>query len=126
MLKWLLVARALVATVPAVSAPAAKRFAVLEFTGSKKIGVEELQVLSDQARSGALKALPRDKYMVMTRESMVTMLRQMGKKDCQEGECEIDTLQNIGADYGMTGTVVVMDGAYIVTLKLFDAAGGHC
>jgi hypothetical protein len=78
-------------------------FAVLEFTGSKKIDVEELKVLSDQARSGALKALPRDKYTVMTRENMATMLRQMGKKDCQHThvlrEAEVRLVHHRGAPW---------------------------
>jgi TolB-like protein len=124
MLRWLLATTVLVGWTPAASGQSVKRFAVLEFTGSKKIPVEEIQVLSDQARAGALKALQRDQYTVMTRESMVTIMRQMGKQDCDEGECEIDTLQNMGADYGITGTVVIMGSSYIVTLKLFDAAAG--
>jgi TolB-like protein len=104
--------------------PPVQRFAVLEFNGSKKMEPDDLQVLSDQARAGALSVLPRNRFLVVTRESMLSVLRQMGKKDCEEGECEVDTLQNIGADFGVTGKVVYSEGTYLVTLKLFDARSG--
>src|SRR5687767_10377429 len=100
-----------------------KRFAVLEFTG-EGWKPAELAILSDTARGGALSALPQDAYLVMTRESTLTLLRQQGLPECTEGECEVDTLQNLGADMGMTGKVVNIDGTMILTLKLFDARSG--
>jgi hypothetical protein len=60
----------------------------------------------------------------MTRENMLTMLREMGKSTCTEGECEVDTLQNIGADYGITGNIVQIEGTYLITLKFFDSRQG--
>lgn len=108
---------------PAHAAPK-KRFAVLEFNGPESVTVDVLALLSDEARSGALSVLPQDKYVLMTRESMLSMLKDMGKTDCQEGACEVETLQNIGADYGITGRVVSVDSNLFVTLKLFETRTG--
>jgi TolB-like protein len=124
--RWLLVFLAAVIPVTLQAQEGKKRFAVLEFSGTKDLKVDELEALSDSARAGVRAVLPRgERYVLMTRESMLTVLRQMGVKDCQEGECEVDTLQNIGADYGLTGKVTRIEGTFLVTMKLFDARTGN-
>src|SRR5687767_7937612 len=72
-------------------------FAVLEFTGPAAIPPAELALLSDQARAGALRALKPHGFLMVTRESMVTLLREMGRTECAEGECEVDTLRSVHA-----------------------------
>ena len=51
-----------------------KRLAVLEFRG---VGVDQtvLLKLSDQSRIAASNLLPKDEYQVMTRESMLEILK---------------------------------------------------
>ena len=100
-----------------------KRLAVLEFRG-KDVKPEVLATMSDQARAGALTVRGRN-YDVMTRESMAVMLKEMGgSAKCEEGECEVETARNIGAHLVITGEVVLIEGTYIVTLKLHETAKG--
>jgi formylglycine-generating enzyme required for sulfatase activity len=60
----------------------------------------------------------------MTRENMMVLLKDMGKKDCSEGDCEVETARNIGADFVVSGSVVRIDAAFVVTLKLHETKGG--
>jgi len=62
----------------------------------------------------------------MTRENMMVLLKDMGKKDCSEGDCEVETARNIGADFVVSGSVVRIDAAFVVTLKLHETKGAAC
>jgi TolB-like protein len=110
----------------AVSAAAQKgnkRMAVLEFAG-KNLDQDILMTFSDTVRGGALQGLDGRGVVVMTRENMQVLLRDMGKQDCGEGDCEVETARNIGADYVISGKVVRMEQIYVVTLKLHETQGG--
>ena len=61
---------------------------------------------------------------VYTRENQALIIRDMGACE-EEGICEVDTLQNIGADYGITGNVTQIEGTYICTLNLYDVTKGN-
>jgi len=100
-----------------------KRLAVLEFQG-KSLDQDVLMTFSDTVRGGALQGLEGRGVVVMTRENMLVLLRDMGKKECGEGECEVETARNIGADYVVSGKVVRMEQIYVVTLKLHETQGG--
>ena len=52
------------------------------------------------------------------------LLRDMGKQECEEGDCEVETARNIGADYVISGKVVRIEQLYVVTLKLHETQGG--
>ena len=109
-------------SVQAQAAP--KRLAVLEFQG-EAIPIEHLQSLADAARSGAVKSGNRiGNIEVYTRENQALIIRDMGACE-EEGICEVDTLQNIGADYGITGNVTQIEGTYICTLNLYDVSKGN-
>lgn len=106
----------------ALAAP--KRLAVLEFQG-EGIPIEHLQSLADAARSGAVKSGNRiGNIEVYTRENQALIIRDMGACE-EEGICEVETLQNIGADYGITGNVTQIEGTYICTLNLYDTTKGN-
>jgi hypothetical protein len=100
-----------------------KRMAVLEFSG-KNMDEDILMTFSDTVRGGALQGLEPHGVVVMTRENMMVLLRDMGKKDCGEGDCEVETARNIGADYVISGKVVRIEQIYAVTLKLHETQGG--
>ena len=63
---------------------------------------------------------------VMTQENMETLLTDMGlDASCiSEGACEVDTLRNLQANYGVTGKVTDFGGTYLVTLQLYEMRGG--
>jgi TolB-like protein len=83
-----------------------------------------LMTFSDTVRGGALQGLEPHGVVVMTRENMLVLLRDMGKKECGEGDCEVETARNIGADYVISGKVVRIEQIYAVTLKLHETQGG--
>jgi TolB-like protein len=100
-----------------------KRLAVLEFQG-RNLDQDILMTFSDTVRGGALQGLDGRGVSVMTRENMLVLLRDMGKKECGEGDCEVETARNIGADYVISGKVVRMEQIYVVTLKMHETQGG--
>jgi formylglycine-generating enzyme required for sulfatase activity len=108
---------------PAISQTPVKRLAVLEFKGESIKG-EVLDTFADAVRGGAVEALAGRRVQVMTRENMMVLLKDMGKKDCSEGDCEVETARNIGADFVVSGSVVRIDAAFVVTLKLHETKGG--
>ena len=105
------------------------RIAVLEFRG---INIEEsaLTLLADDVREGVLIAVKNDStnsnYLVMTRENMMSILKEMGKgiEECT-GECEVEIARNIGADYVVSGEVYLIEDQYILSLKMHDTQAGN-
>ena len=101
---------------------AQKRIAVLEFTNEAGLSSFEAETLADDVREAAL-VLPRDSYIVMTRESMMAMLPPgTDLSKCSEAECEVDAGRKVGADLVVAGTVGRFDDKLLVRLKLFDTA----
>jgi TolB-like protein len=107
---------------PAVGETAAKRLAVLEFRG--KIESDALETFADAVRGGAVEGLSGREVDVMTRENMMVLIREMGKIDCSEGDCDVETARNIGADFVVSGTVARIDDVFVVTLKLHETRRG--
>ena len=99
------------------------RIAVLEFRGPMQTDL--LATFADEARGAALDALRGSGATVMTRESTVLILKDMGRDStCVEGECEVETARNIGADFVITGEVIHVMDTYIATIKLHETGGG--
>ena len=104
-----------------VSAEEVKYVAVLDFTGAS-IPPQLLKSTSDAAREGALDMLPPDKFTLMTRESTKAILDDMGVDiSCIDGSCETETLRNIHADYGVTGSITQIDDQYELVIRLFES-----
>ena len=102
-----------------------KRIAILEFTG---IGVEDaiLGKLSDQSRIVSANLLSQDDFLIMTKENMLEILRDMDKDiSCAVGNCEIEIGRNIGADYIISGNILHIEGLYLLTLKLHETDSGN-
>jgi|GEM_PF-5279983 TolB-like protein len=100
-----------------------QHLAVLEFQ-SRGFEDDVLMALSDTVRGGVLQGLQGHGVAVMTRENMQVLLKDMGKQECEEGDCEVETARNIGADYVVSGKVVRVEKTYVVTLKLHESKGG--
>ena len=84
---------------------------------------EVLLKLIDQARAGALSVLPKQDYLIITRENMNIIISDMGK--CVEGSCEIETGRNLGADFIVTGDILQMGSMYVLTLKMYETERGQ-
>ena len=108
---------------PVSALAASPLVAVLEFRGDLAPGVRAK--LSDDVRAASLDALRGRDYRLMTRESMAVMLADMGlDAGCAEGECEVETGRNIGADYVVSGGVLEIEGLRLLTLKLHETKSG--
>jgi protein-L-isoaspartate(D-aspartate) O-methyltransferase len=82
--------------------------------------------MSDKVRSGVLRGLQGKDFVVMSRENMAILLKDMGR-DCKsvQGECEVETGRNIGATYVVSGSVEdVGGGLMLCTLKVHDTNSG--
>lgn len=108
---------------PAVSAhrrPGVRqRLAVLEFSGTA-VKDDVMGVLADAVRGGVVEGAVGSGIEVMTRENMLVLLKEMGKSGCSEGDCEVETARNIGADLVISGHLTKMDDTFVVTLKLHE------
>jgi hypothetical protein len=100
-----------------------KHLAVLEFQ-DKQIAQEIMGTFSDDARGAAVDALAFRGVDIMTRENIFALLKDMGKGECVEGDCEVETARNIGADLVVTGNIVQIESTYVVTLKLHETQRG--
>jgi hypothetical protein len=126
---------AAVITVSPASAAAPRRVAVLDFGASwsaecvagaklplaQREQCEVLRLFADQARAGALAVLRPPGFVVMTRENTAQILKDMGGV-CSDGECEVETARLLGASVVVSGEVTVLEGTYIVSLKVHDVA----
>jgi formylglycine-generating enzyme required for sulfatase activity len=80
-----------------------------------------LETLADEARAGALAGLEGRDVDVMTRENTAQLLKDMGAgASCSEGECEVETAKLIGADYVVSGNLVLIERTWFVTMKLHE------
>lgn len=99
-----------------------KRITVLEFQGLD-IPVEIRQSVTNAAREGALDMLPPDTFNLMTQETTRAILSDSDIDiSCVEGNCEAETLRNIQADFGVTGSITRIDGEFEVVMRLFESA----
>jgi len=84
-------------------APGSRKVAVLEFQDSAGLTEYEVRALSDDVREAAL-VLPRDRYLVMTRESMLVMLPPgTTLAQCTGAQCEVEMGRMVGADVVVAG-----------------------
>ncbi len=123
----LFVAGGLLALPASPQAAPRKRVAVLEFRNRAGLDRTDLDYLVDAVVRGAVrKALPSDRYLLMTKESMIALLEDRGIRMEQvcEGSCEVDVGRKIGAHYIVTGSVWRVGKGLEVTIKLFDTKAG--
>jgi TolB-like protein len=99
------------------------RIAVLELSGSLK--AQELALMSDKVRAGVLDATQGRDIVVMSRENMAVLAKDMGLDlSCIEGACEVETGRNLGAAYVVSGALVRIQRTWICTLKVHDTRNG--
>lgn len=102
---------------------AGSRVAVLEMQGDADSKV--LMLMSDEVRAGVLSGVGSSDYVVMSRENITVLLRDMGlDPTCVEGECEVETGRNLGAQYIVSGRLVRVEDAWFCTVKLHETEKG--
>jgi len=108
-------------------APASPRLklAVLELRNSAGITPDESAYLTDRVRDSAARLLPVGSCLVMSRESMAALLPEGADlSDCSAGDCEVEVGRRVGADYIVTGEILLFDGALRLNLKAHHCGSG--
>ena len=121
----LAIAAALFVALPAFSA---QHIAVLELKNKLPAKVRAdfpADYLTDQIREHALHAVDPNKLQIISRENLLVLLKASGKtlEEC-EGECEVDTGRRIGADFIVSGELVLVGSTVKASLKLHDTNAG--
>ena len=107
----------------APAAVEARRMAVLEFRGTA-VEAEGLAYLSRRVRGESLSNLGEG-WEVMTRENMLVLIDASLGECVREGECDVETGRNIGADRVVSGEVVRFGGDLRLSLALYDTRTGR-
>ncbi len=117
---------ALLLALPVGAAQAADRLAVLEITGDGTIVDGELIRLTQRVRDAATSRLDPGQWSVIDAVAMGAMIQAKAAElaGC-EGDCEVEIGQAIGAGWVVSGSAIVFDSAYSLTLKLYDAGTGE-
>ena len=101
-----------------------KKIAVLILQNDSALKASQVAYLTEQVRAAALR-LPAKTYTVMTKENILEMLPPgVDNLAACEGDCEVETGRNIGADYVVTGTLVRFEKTYKSFLKLHETKTG--
>ena len=99
------------------------RIAVLELRGPVEADV--LRLMTDEVRGGVLDATRGGDFIVMTRENMAIIAKDMGLDlSCVEGACEVETGRNLNAAYVVSGEVVAVGGSMNLMLKFHETEEG--
>jgi TolB-like protein len=101
------------------------RLAVVELRNDAEMRPSEIAYLTDLARTQARDSLPAERFLVMTRESIVALLPP-GKTllDCAKSQCEVEVGRTIGADYIVSGEVLRFGDELRLNLKVHACASG--
>lgn len=103
-LDWLIGLGLLLGCAAAVASPPAeraRRIAVLETIAPSDVAPQQAMAWTDQVRGAARRRLGAG-YLLLTRQNIEALLPPgVDLADC-EGDCEVDTGRNVGADYVLT------------------------
>lgn len=103
---------------------APRRVAVLTLKNSATLTAAEVAYITDRVRAGLL-SLPSSQFAVLTRENILALLPPgTDLADC-EGDCEVTTGRNIGADLVITGDVLRFGAGLRVVLRVHDVASAR-
>ncbi len=115
--------RLLLLLLPLTALAAPQRLAVLELQDELGLGASRAGYLTELVRGEALKVGPR--FLVMTRENMLSLLPPGTTLAECEGACEVETGRRIGAEFVVAGALAKGPGEEArVVLKLLHVGTG--
>jgi len=130
-LTFFLLAAALFAAITAASASAQIKYVAVVETeidaqsgAAAKLNKAEVRLMTAELRSVAVKNLPRDKYNIMTSE---TIMSQGSAKleECAEENCVIALGSRIGADYIVRGIVSKLGTNLTMSVEMYETEDGN-
>ncbi|MDR2584467.1 MAG: P13 family porin [Fibromonadaceae bacterium] len=92
------------------------------------IGFSELTYLTDMLREAAVNVLPRDRFGVMTTESIIAFLGSMENtvKACKESSCLAELGKKVSADYVAQGRIGRFGGGNLtLKVELYNVKTGN-
>lgn len=101
--------------------------AILEFTSESPIShTLDIGLLRDATTTHALHHIDPEQVSLMTRENMMVLIDANNVDlDCIEGQCEVETGRNLGADWVISGSIHIADPDYFLYFKLHNTHTGR-
>jgi len=118
----------LAAMVAAIPAYAVKYVAVVETevdgASGAKINKAEVRLITAALRGEAVKNLPKDKYNIMTQE---TVMSQSGAvlEECADENCVVTLGSKIGADYVVRGIISKLGNNLTISVEMYETNDGN-
>ena len=110
------------------AAPEAKRrkvaVAVMLLANKAKMTAGELEYLTGVVRQAAA-MLPKEGFLVMTRENITTMLPPDTRPEDCVGNCEVETGRKLGAEWLLTGEVLRFGSELRAIMNLHHVPSGN-
>jgi hypothetical protein len=106
-----------------------QRIAILgtEDDGDPPIEILELTHLTDKLREIAGKTLPKNRYGIMTQQSIVDRLgsQEQAAKMCREATCLADLGRKVNADYIAQARIGRFSGNLTIKIELYNVGSGN-
>lgn len=106
---------------PALSVAAPPKLAVLELANRAGLREAEARYLTDRVRAAAVQA----GYFVLSRENILEHLPPGATLAACEGDCEVQTARNVGADQVVSGEIIRLGTELRVALRLHETRAGR-
>jgi formylglycine-generating enzyme required for sulfatase activity len=122
--KKIIVFYLLISFVVTTSAFAKQRVAVLDFSNNANLSDFEVEYISNIVRGVVRDELPSSQFVLMTRENILELLPDDRVISECIGECAVETGRNIGADFIITGEVVLFGGELRISISMHELSEG--
>jgi formylglycine-generating enzyme required for sulfatase activity len=98
-----------------------RKLAVLELVNRSELTPTQARYLTDRVRAAAVDA----GYFVLSRENILEHLPPGTTLAACEGECEVTTARNVGADEVVSGEILTLGKEYRVALRWHETQAGR-
>jgi len=105
-----------------------ERIAIIQTVDDRdSIGFSELAHLTDKLRETAVNILPKQRYGVMTTESIVAFLgsQERAQKECKESSCLADLGRKVNADYVAQARIGRFSEKLTIKTELYNSKSGN-
>lgn len=96
----------------------AKRIAVFPLRDAAGHSRDEVEFLTDRIRGRAADRLGCSGYLILSRENLMALVQPGTELAACEGDCEVETGRNVGADFVISGEVLPFGDHLAASLKL--------
>jgi hypothetical protein len=104
-----------------------ERIAIIQTMDDRdSIGISELAYLTDRLRETAANVLPKQRYGVMTTESIVAFLgsQERAAKECREASCLAELGRKVSADYVAQARIGRFNKNLTIKTELYSSKSG--